>query len=423
MALLVAALMWVDEPGYSALILRRTYKQLAKADSILNKAKEWLIGRANQKEEWVHWNGDDKKFTFPSGATIEFGHIEHEDAKLNYQGGAWSFIGVDECTQFTESMISYPRTRQRRPVDSKIPVRWRGASNPGGIGHDYIKGRYVKDPNGKNPCTPDRQFFPARLEDNPHIDREDYLKQLRESGIDPLTLAQLERGDWDAVAGGRFQRSWFGSYNRDPHSPDFVQVWRKGELVERFKWTDRLRFQTCDPAASTSSAADYFVLSTWLITPKANVLWWACERDKLELPDQVLRCQESYRRHKPAFVAIEEVLNQRGLAQTLRRSTNPIMVVRGVTPGGKKKLEHAIAGIVLASTERLYLPSDNPMFPHDDVVSELTRFTGNEDLDANDDIVDTVSYMAELLPGLQSMATGSGQGPRVGTMTDRGARR
>ena len=47
-ALLIAALQFIDEPGYSALILRRTYKQLAKADSILGKAKEWLLPMKDQ---------------------------------------------------------------------------------------------------------------------------------------------------------------------------------------------------------------------------------------------------------------------------------------------------------------------------------------------------------------------------------------
>jgi len=115
-ALLVAALQYVGERGYSALILRRTYKQLAKADSILAKAKEWLLPLRT-----VKYNGDEHKFTFPSGATLEFGHMDHEDSKHDYQGGTWAYIGVDEATQFTGPMLAYPRTRQRRATDSSIP--------------------------------------------------------------------------------------------------------------------------------------------------------------------------------------------------------------------------------------------------------------------------------------------------------------
>jgi phage terminase large subunit-like protein len=403
-AILLAALQFVEQPGYSALILRRTYKQLAKSDSILSKAKEWLLG--NPK---VRWNGEEKKFTFPSGATLEFGHMADETAIYDYQGGAWAFVGVDEATQFTEKMLSYPRTRQRRPPGSKIPIRWRGASNPGGIGHDYVKGRYVKDKLSKNPCTPDRQFFPATLDDNPHIDREDYVKQLKESGIDGILLDQLLRGDWDAVAGGHFKREWFGRHRRDRNSSDWLILTNHaGQEIERFRWTIRPCFQTCDPAASTSSQADHFVLSTFIISPKANLIWWDCERDKLEIPEQMTLCQRSYRRHKPQFLAIEELLNQRSLAQLLKRSTDPPMVVKGCTPGGKKKLEHATGAIVLASTFRIFLPEDNPMFPLDDVISEVTRFTGDEDLDASDDIVDTLSYGAEHMHLIGNGASGVG---------------
>lgn len=415
-ALLIAALQFVAERGYAALILRRTYKQLSKADSILAKAKEWLIGRTDSKGRKCRYNGDEHKFTFPSGATLEFGHMDHEDSKFNYTGGSWAYVGVDEATQFTGPMLAYPRTRQRRTAGSLLPIRWRGATNPGDIGHDAIKARYVKTPDGLNPSTPDRQFFRATIDDNPNIDRLDYIKQLQESGVDPLTLSQLLAGDWDAVAGGRFHRDWFGDYNIDPHSPDFVQLWRTVDgvrtLAERFNWTQRPKFQTCDPSASASTAADYFVLSTWMISPKANLLWWGCERDKIEIPQQVRLCQASYQRHKPAFVAIEEVMNQRSLAQLLRESTTPAMVVRGVTPGGKKKLEHAIGAIVLASNGRVYLPSSNPMFPLDDVVAEVTRFTGDDKLDAHDDIMDTFSYAAEQM---SLVGTGSGRGPGIWT--------
>ncbi len=413
-ALLMAALQFVEQPGYAALVLRRTYAQLAKADSILAKAKEWLTGRTDARGRKVRYNGDEHKFTFPSGTTLEFGHMDHEDAKFNYTGGSWPFVAVDEATQFTGPMLAYPRTRQRRPANSPLPIRWRGATNPGGVGHEHVKARYIKTPEGRDPATPDRQFFPATIEDNPNLDRADYIKQLQDSGVDPLTLAQLLAGDWDAVAGGRFHRDWFGGFHFDPHSRDFVQVWRTDEvgqrrLVERFNWTHCVRFQTCDPAASTSTAADHFVLSTFLLTPRSNVLWWGCHRAKYELPDQVTACQAEYRRHRPQFVAVEEVLNQRGLAQYLRRSKDPVMVVRGVSPLGRDKLARASAAIVLAADGRLYLPEDNLLFPLDDVVAELTRFTGNAKLDASDDIVDTCSYMAELLPMLSP--AGSGRGP------------
>lgn len=397
--MLLAAAQYVTEARYAALILRRTFKQLAKSDSILALAKDWWLA-----DRRVRYNGDTYTFTFPAGAVVEFGHMDSEDAKHNYQGGAYRFVGYDELTQFTEPMYTYLFSRQRREAGSAVPLRMRATSNPGGVGHDWVKRRFIA-PETRDPRA---TFIPARLADNPNIDRDSYVESL--SYLDPLTRAQLLAGDWDAVAGGRFKADWFGWYRRCPDSADFVRLRHAGGEVERLKPAGCPRFQTCDPAASTSTAADYFVLSTWLVTPRAHVLWWGCEREKLELPEQVELCQRSYRRHLPQFVAVEEVANQRGLAQLLRRSKDPVMVVRGVSPLGRDKLSRAAGFISLAHDGRVYLPEGNPAFPLDDVIGELTRFTGDPDRDAHDDVVDTGSYAAELLPVLGT-ATGSAKPP------------
>jgi hypothetical protein len=44
-ALLMSALRYVDVPGYSALILRRTYADLSLPGAIMDRAKAWLMGK------------------------------------------------------------------------------------------------------------------------------------------------------------------------------------------------------------------------------------------------------------------------------------------------------------------------------------------------------------------------------------------
>src|SRR4051812_7334087 len=63
-ALLMAALQYVDVPGYSALILRRTFPDLALPGAIMDRSKEWLHGTD------AHWNENERRWTFPSGATL-----------------------------------------------------------------------------------------------------------------------------------------------------------------------------------------------------------------------------------------------------------------------------------------------------------------------------------------------------------------
>lgn len=388
-ALLAAALQYVDVPGYAALLMRRTYAQLSKADSILGKAKEWLMPFV--KSKGLRWNGDEKKFTFPSGSTLEFGHCENDNSIYNYQGGIWAFIGVDETTQFTAPMLAYPRSRQRRVAGSPIPIRWRGASNPGGIGHDHVRERYVKDKRGNPISHPDRRYFPATIKDNPNIDREEYIRQLKESGIDPLTLAQLLEGDWDAVLGGRFKQEWFGYYHTDPTDRAFIVT----DRGERFKPTDRPIWQTCDPSASEADTADQFVVSTWCMSPQGYLIWLDCYAGRHEIDEQMRIIKGLYRRWKPGYIAVEEVLNQRALAQLLRKSTDPFINVKSVNPLGKSKVERATPAIVFVSSRRLLLPDDSLTFPLDAVQGQLLRFTGDDG--DPDDIADTLFYSVQML--------------------------
>src|SRR5580765_4423655 len=70
-SLLMAALQYVDVPEYSAIIFRRTYADLSLPGAIMDRALSWLKGKPG-----IHWSPTDKKFTFPSGATLAFGYLD-----------------------------------------------------------------------------------------------------------------------------------------------------------------------------------------------------------------------------------------------------------------------------------------------------------------------------------------------------------
>lgn len=179
--LLIAALQYVDRPGYSALILRRTYADLALPDAIMDRAEQWLQGTA------ARWHDKNKQWRFPSGATLQFGYLEHEKDKYRYQGSAYQFVAFDELTQFTESQYTYLLSRIRRASGSEVPLRMRAASNPGGVGHDWVYQRFVRQQGA-------RAFVPALLEDNPHLDQDEYRAALEL--LDSTTRAQLLQGLW-----------------------------------------------------------------------------------------------------------------------------------------------------------------------------------------------------------------------------------
>lgn len=222
-AMLMSALRYVHVPGYSALLLRRTFADLNLPGSLIDRSKLWLMGTD------ARWNATDSRWTFPSGATLSFGYVQHDDDVYRYASAEFQFIGWDEGTQFKRGQYTFLFSRLRRPTISDqagdettdeeklrvkalaaVPLRVRMATNPGGRGHAWVKSRFVdKTPGSTLPVedplhdpedTPEkarkRVFIPAMLTDNPHIDQEGYEASL--GNLDPQRRAQLLSGDWNA---------------------------------------------------------------------------------------------------------------------------------------------------------------------------------------------------------------------------------
>jgi predicted phage terminase large subunit-like protein len=198
-ALLMAALQFVDIPGYNAILLRRTYQDLALPEALMDRAMQWLAGTD------ARWSSTNHTWTFPSTARLAFGYLETDMDKFRYQSAEFQFIGWDELTQFFEAQYRYLFSRLRRLTAVPVPLRVRGASNPGNIGHDWVKRRLILEGPGYG-----RVFIPAKLQDNPNLDQTTYIRSL--SNLDPITRAQYLNGDWTAKHGGnKFRREWFMS--------------------------------------------------------------------------------------------------------------------------------------------------------------------------------------------------------------------
>lgn len=206
-ALLRTALRYVHVPGYSALLLRRTYPELSMPGGLMHRSKLWL---SSTDAKWSGSGGDEAyTWRFPSGARIVFGHAETEKAILRYYGSEWHCIGWDELTHFPEAWYRLLFSRLRRPDSgplSAVPLRMRSASNPGGPGHKWVKRRFIekKPAPGDLSDTPERcearVFVPAKLADNPGLDQEAYRNSL--SLLDQESREQLEDGNWDTRAPG-----------------------------------------------------------------------------------------------------------------------------------------------------------------------------------------------------------------------------
>lgn len=200
--LLMAALQYVHVPQYSALLMRRTYTDLAMPGALMRRAHLWLSGTV------AHWNQNEKIWTFPSGATLKFGFCENDKDLENYKSAEFQFIGIDEASEFTETQVRYMFSRLRRPLNYPVPLRLRLGSNPA----PWLKERY-QVPSGFREgvhwtIPGERAFVPASLWDNPGLDQQKYYDTL--GRLPEVLRLQLREGDWDVRPEGKlFKREWF----------------------------------------------------------------------------------------------------------------------------------------------------------------------------------------------------------------------
>jgi predicted phage terminase large subunit-like protein len=197
-ALLMAALQYVDTPGYSALLFRKTLTDLTLPGALMDRFREWVA-----PYDEVRWNANTYTAVFPSGARISFGYLNNKEDYLRYKGVEAQFIGMDEVTEIRETDYRYLFSRLRRPSSgplSRVPLRMRAASNPA---PNWVRQRFIVEGRAKG-----RIFVPSKLTDNPGVDAPSYRRALQE--LDPIERRRLEEGDWWATSlGSMFNREDF----------------------------------------------------------------------------------------------------------------------------------------------------------------------------------------------------------------------
>jgi len=199
-AMLVDPLRYAHKKAHRALILRRSMPELRE---LIDKSRELYP----QAFPGCKFREVEKLWNFPSGAKVEFGFLERDADVYRYQGQAYSWIGFDEITHLpTEFGWNYLASRLRT-TDSSIETYLRCTANPGGVGAQWVKKRYVDpiDPNnsfiGKDGLS--RKFIPARLDDNPYLAEDGRYEQMLKA-LPPVQRRQLLDGNWDVAEGAAF---------------------------------------------------------------------------------------------------------------------------------------------------------------------------------------------------------------------------
>lgn len=207
-------------PGSNGVIFRRTFADLSRPGSIIHR----LLDRLPQPP--YKFNQGDHTWGLPNGSRLELAHLGADADVTKYQGAEYMIMGFDQLEQFTEFQYTYLLHRLRVSGELARVMAAKGArpraisaANPGGIGHAWVKGRFIDPapsetlwkptPSIDDPNPGTRIFIPAKVSDNPHVNAG-YVDVLNRLPDDQRRA--MRDGDWDVYAGQRF-----GAWRRNVH--------------------------------------------------------------------------------------------------------------------------------------------------------------------------------------------------------------
>ena len=211
-------------PGSRQLVLRRTFPELEKS---LIRTSLALF-----PHEIYSFNSSSHVGKFKNGSIIDFGYCATENDVYQYQSAEYDVIRFDELTHFTEAQYVYLISRVRGA--NSYPKQIKSSTNPGGVGHGWVKERFVNAGKRGVAFTGEdgmsRIFIPALLDDNRFLCRGDpnYKKRL-------LALPERERkallfGDWDI-----FEGQYFTEFSYDRHVIEPFEIpgaWRRFRTID-----------------------------------------------------------------------------------------------------------------------------------------------------------------------------------------------
>jgi phage terminase large subunit len=239
------ALLWeairqaLEVDGSDTLLLRRSFPELET--SLLSQFR-----RDVPRDLYRSYNEEKHVVTWSNGSTTRFGYCRDENDVYQYQGAEFLFIGIDELTHFTLKQWQFLTSRNRCPIEkySSGPSAGRrvvpcmaGATNPGNIGHAWVKALWVDKhaPTGydrpEQYDPEDYDFIPARITDNPiYANDENYRKTL-EALPDRLRRAFLE-GDWTVLSGQYFDVFEIGRHTARAEDIGIQEWWPRWVSID-----------------------------------------------------------------------------------------------------------------------------------------------------------------------------------------------
>ncbi len=222
--LIDALLFAMKYPESKQLILRRTYPELEKS---LIRAALSVYPR-----DIFTLNSSSHVGKFKNGSVIDFGYCAGEYDVFQYQSAEYDVVRFDELTHFSENQYIYLISRVRGV--NGYPKQVKSSTNPGGIGHGWVKKRFV------DPAVPGcefagedgirRIFIPSLLSENSFLTKSDPKYKERLCALPEREKKALLYGDWDI-----FDGQYFTEFDRRIHISEPFEIpksYRKYRTVD-----------------------------------------------------------------------------------------------------------------------------------------------------------------------------------------------
>lgn len=249
-ALLLEPLRHVGNSRFGAVCFRRELTRVTAEGGLWDESTDLYRpfgARSRQSPRLEH--------VFPSGARLQFGHLEHEDDKDSWAGSQIALLLFDQLEEILEPQFWFLQSRNRstsgvrsylratcNPVPPSHPVggwlakliQWWWDADTGfpipersgvlrwfvRIGEELQWADAADELRERFPdCLPQSlTFIGSKLEDNPSLEEADPAYRAKLMALPRVERERLLGGNWKVTAagGGLFRDWWFPIVPRDP---------------------------------------------------------------------------------------------------------------------------------------------------------------------------------------------------------------
>ncbi len=390
-------------PAWRGILFRKHYPDL---EEVITKSKKWFY----QIFPGAKYNESNHRWIFPDGEVLLFRFAKNVDDYWSYHGHEYPWIGWEELTSWADDELYLTMMSVCRSTEPGIPRHYRATCNPYGVGHNWVKARFIdpaprgmviEDDKGRERVAIHGSIWENRilLEIDPA-----YIKNLQaQSGAKKKAWLY---GDWDIVAGGMFDDVW----DPDIHVIRPFEIPKTWKIDRSFDWgsskpysvgwwaeSDGCDIKLADGSTKSTQRGDLFRI--------AEMYGWTGKPNKgtRELATEVARKIKDFERQLgrivhagPADSSIFDTDNGKSISDDMARfgvgwkkaDKRPGSRINGWEIL-RERLKNSIGkedpGLYVFDTCRQFIRT-LPVLPRDE------KNTDDVDTDAEDHIADEVRY-------------------------------